>query len=65
MTRIDMTLPAGAPPDLAQVARRIEGSRYHPQEVVEAALRAGRANDPAPASHALAEWLCPSWFWWH
>ena len=65
MTHVAMALPADAPPGVARWAVRLEGERYHPRIVAQSICAAGSDRDLPASRHALAEWICPEWFWWN
>lgn len=65
VTRIAFTLPVGAPRAVAQLASCLEGQRYHPRTVAARIQEAGPGRHRVAADgRRLAEWICPSRFWW-
>ena len=65
IVRIDLRLPAGAPPRLTQLPEALEGHRYRPDSLAAAATSAGWDRFLPGLSNTVSRWLCPSFFGWH
>jgi hypothetical protein len=65
MARIALSLPEGAPSAVSRLASRLEGQPYHPPTVARRMLAGGpAARNVREERRRLAEWICPSWYWW-
>mgnify|MGYP006287069545 FL=1 len=65
VTRLAFALPKGAPGAIEQLASCLEGERYHPRTVATRIHEAGPGHRRVGAGwRRLAEWICPSWYWW-
>ena len=65
MTRIVLSLPEGAPSAIFRLVSDLEGQPYHPATIARRMLECGSAvPNVGEDRRSLAEWICPSWYWW-
>ena len=61
---VELEIPEDAPAGMFRLARRLEGCRYHPDDVLAAAQAAGFEQEAPDTLKRVAAWLCPPTRWW-